>query len=736
MSVGTSIGQIFLDLVINTGGIKKQLDGVTKSLGAVGKLATAAFSVKAITQFTKSCLQLGSDLAEVQNVVDVTFSTMSSSVNQWAKDAMTSFGLSEKVAKEYVGQLGAMSKAFGNTEGVAYDQATSLAGLVGDVASFYNLTTDEAFTKLKAVYTGETEALKSLGVVMTQAALDEYALAKGFGKTTNAMTEQEKVALRLSFVQDRLSDASGDFERTSGGWANQVRMLSLRFDALKASIGQGLINVLLPVVRLLNQIVARLQVAADAFRDFSNTLFGNSASTSAAAAMAGAGTTLADGLESGATSAASIKRSLAGFDKINVLGNSNKGSSSSMIHTGIAVDNIDASAAETDLNKFADVISNVLSPAAKTFYDTGIAPIINWLRGKLADAVNFAKKIFDDWAQWFIDNKEPINNFAALLGNVIASLWALIEPLADMAWETFKGVLKIISDLFQGFFQWILDNQETVTTALGGIIAALIAYKIVVGISDMIDKFRTAVNAATIAQKLMTAAQAALNAVMSINPIALLIAGIVALVAAFVILWNKSEAFRNFWIGIWDNIKSAFNKTVDWFKTACSRIGDFFKNLGTGIKGVFNDCLGGIEKFINSIIRGINTLIGGLNKVSVKIPDWVPGIGGNSFGVNIPTLSTVNLPRLASGGYVAANTPQLAIIGDNKREGEIVAPESKIADAVAAGFAKVLNKLPGNSTSKQPMYLTIKLGEDTFWEGYTDYHNDIVVRTGNSPLLV
>ena len=134
------------------------------------------------------------------------------------------------------------------------------------------------------------------------------------------MTEQEKVALRLAFVTDRLSGASGDFARTSDGWANQTRVLSLRFDALKASIGQGLINVLLPVVRVLNTILERLQVVADAFADFMGNLFGDAGSKSSALGVAASfAGDIASNLDEGAYSAASIKKSLAGFDQINVL---------------------------------------------------------------------------------------------------------------------------------------------------------------------------------------------------------------------------------------------------------------------------------------------------------------------------------------------------------------------------------------------------------------------------------
>lgn len=271
---GGSAGRIDLDLVLNQRGFDQQLRGIQGTAKKAGKMLAGAFVVKKLVDFSKQCINLGSDLAEVQNVVDVTFSKMSKQVDTFAKDAITSFGLSETMAKQFTGTFGAMAKSFGFTEKSAYKMSTTLTGLAGDVASFYNLDQKESYTKLKAVFTGETEVLKDLGVVMTQNALDAYALANGYGKTTQKMSEMEKVALRYAFVQDKLSAASGDFLRTADGWANQVRVLKLQFDSLKATIGQGLINVLTPVIQVINTIIGKLMSLANAFRAFTEMLTG------------------------------------------------------------------------------------------------------------------------------------------------------------------------------------------------------------------------------------------------------------------------------------------------------------------------------------------------------------------------------------------------------------------------------------------------------------------------------
>lgn len=253
----------------------------------IGFLIGSAFAVGKLVQFGKECLELGSDLAEVQNVVDVTFTTMSDKVNEFAKSAITSAGLSETMAKQYTGTFGAMAKAFGFSEEQAYNMSTQLTQLTGDVASFYNLDQGEAFTKLKSVFTGETESLKDLGVVMTQTALDQFALANGFGKTTSAMTEREKVALRLKFVTQQLSAASGDFIRTSDSWANQVRVMQLQLQSLKASVGQGLINIFTPVLKVINILLGKLATLANAFKSFTELITGKKSSGQTSGSGAG-----------------------------------------------------------------------------------------------------------------------------------------------------------------------------------------------------------------------------------------------------------------------------------------------------------------------------------------------------------------------------------------------------------------------------------------------------------------
>lgn len=220
---------------------RSQMHGCTTSTLAF-KAAIAGITL-ATKKFISSALELASNLEEVQNVVDVTFGSMTETVNKFSKAAMQNYGLSETIAKKYTGIYGSMAKQFGFTTEEALKMSTTLTAMTGDAASFYNYEPDQVYTKLKSVFTGETESLKEIGVVMTQTALDQYALEKGIGKTTKQMSEQEKVALRYMYVMEQLGSVSGDYQRTNDGWANSFRTAKLQLQSMVAEVGAELMPV-------------------------------------------------------------------------------------------------------------------------------------------------------------------------------------------------------------------------------------------------------------------------------------------------------------------------------------------------------------------------------------------------------------------------------------------------------------------------------------------------------------
>jgi len=324
-----------------TNAVTKTTDKIKGAFSKVGLAIAAALSVTAIVSFGKACINLGSDLAEVQNVVDVTFGSMSSTINDFARNAISQFGLSETSAKKYTSTMGAMLKSMGFTTSAAADMSMEMTGLAADMASFYNLDSEEAFNKIRAGISGETEPLKQLGINMSVANLEAYALSQGITKAYNAMTQQEQAMLRYNYLLTATADAQGDFARTSDGWANQVRVLTERFNSLKAAIGQGLIAVLTPVVKVLNELLARILTVTDAFSNMISKITGNGKKTTTTVSSIGESATNAgEGMETMAAGAGSAAKALAGlgsFDEVHTLsGGDSGGSGGSGVDTAAA----------------------------------------------------------------------------------------------------------------------------------------------------------------------------------------------------------------------------------------------------------------------------------------------------------------------------------------------------------------------------------------------------------------
>ena len=856
------VGQIALELGIDSSQIVNQLTGAsnkaakqaTSIFSGMGKKIAAGLSIAAFTKFTKDCLEVGSNVTEVQNVVDTAFKDLSGQADQWASNAMTNFGLSELSAKKYMGVFGQMSNAMGITGQAALDMAEDVTGLTGDVASFYNLSTDEAYTKLKSIWTGETETLKDLGVVMTQTNLDQYALNNGFGKTTAKMTEQEKVMLQYQYVTSALSNATGDFVKTQDSWANQTRILSLRFEQLKASLGKGFIALFTPILRGLNTVLAGLQKVADGFATFTQMLTGADISSSASS-ITGLGDIASDtadnvsGIGDAASSTAKeIEKSLAGFDQIEKLSEPTDSSSSSGggtssgglgIDTGVTSETTNVSSAISDM---ASKVKKALEPLKSISFDNLITSLDNLkesaqpLTEKLFSGLEWAwTNIFVPLATWTIEDALPafLDVLSAGL-DVLNSALDALKPLWDWAWDNFLepvaewtggmivDILKDLAAALEGISTWISNNQgpfdaivvtilafaaawkavelaEFITNAGGVIgiiksltttlyactiakvadkaetlaICALYAKDFIVGIGQTIAKLassaaawvadtaakvaNTAATAAhTAATWLATAATTAFGVAMSIltSPITLVIAALAALglgiyelvkhwdtvKEAAGICWDwivdKWQSAGEWFSGIWESITSAFSKFDDWlqnifnmdFSKSFGSLGDIMNAYVANVKNIFGDIkniFGGLidfitgifsgdwEKawngiidtfsgifsliadvakaplnlvigFINGLITGvqsgINAIVRSVNKLGFKVPNWVPGIGGEDFGFHLPEADFSKIPYLAQGGYVKPNTPQLAMIGDNRHQGEVVAPEDKLLD--------------------------------------------------------
>lgn len=820
---GAIVGEVAVALALNTSGfdkdVKNSVKGAEKSynnafngignagaamFSKLGKLALAFGGVGALISFGKQAIKLGSDLQEVQNVVDVTFGSMSGAVNEFSQEAITNAGLSETVAKKYMGTYGAMSKAFGFTTEKSYEMSAAITQLTGDVASFYNMSSDEAATKLKSIWTGETETLKELGVVMTQNALDQYALANGYGKTTAKMTEQEKVALRYAFVQDKLSLASGDFIRTQDGWANQTRVLTLRFQQFMATVGQGLINVLTPLVKMLNLLMSKLQGFANAFKNFTASLFGDansgsggitSTTTSISDGLSGIGTSASDSASAVKKASKEIKRSLAGVDELNILntsknedtgtgggsgigdvGSSGLGSfdvSEEVNGTGGALSKLADKIKElmkplqdidfTNLIKGLDKVKTALKPITKKlgaglewlWYEI-LVPLAKWtiedavpsFLNAIAGALNFFNGVMDYakpylqylWveflqpiASWtggvIVDIINGIGDGLSKVGDFLTEHAPTLEEIQynlDPFTNSLKEFWKVWSSIMGLKWDWFVTKLEFLWLC---VLKPIWDYLLQPLMTQFWSKLQ---GLATILASIFQAC----NLIMEGDWVGAGKSIVDGLIDGVERIWNGSfvkqfiidPIFNGFGgvdedsedVGgrIIDGIGRGLGNLKEWAKKKLKEmfggfgsaksdgttvgenivdgIGSGLGSLGTKIKEAFKNAMNGA---IETVEKAINYIIKQMNKLSWEVPSWVPGIGGKKWGFNF---KTVTIPRLFEGGWLPANNPQLAIVGDNKREAEIVAPESKIYDQVAKAI-----KDTGGTGGKQQLEITI-----------------------------
>lgn len=250
------------------GFFKGMLKGIVAAISAAG-------IAKLILDWGKAAVSAASDLAEVQNVVDVTFGDSARQIQTWSEAAGKQYGLTETQAKRYASTIGAMLKSQGTAQKDIVEMSESLAGLAADMASFYNLDFDTAFEKIRAGITGETMPLKQLGINMSVANLEAFALSQGIEKSYSAMSQGEQTLLRYQYLMKATADAQGDFARTSDSMANASRRVTASIETIKTKGGALLLQVIEPLTSRLADFLDKLtetpeRTVLDDFADIDN----------------------------------------------------------------------------------------------------------------------------------------------------------------------------------------------------------------------------------------------------------------------------------------------------------------------------------------------------------------------------------------------------------------------------------------------------------------------------------
>lgn len=462
----------------------KSLSNTINSLvGKIGKMLAGAFAIGTIINFGKECIELGSSLSEVQNVVDVTFGSMAEDVNEFARTAITQLGLSETSAKRYTSTMGAMLKSMGLTTGEALNMSKTITSLSADMASFYNLNPDVAFEKIRSGISGETEPLKQLGINMSVANMQAYAMSQGISKAYSKMTQQEQALLRYNYLLSVTADAQGDFARTSDSWANQTRILSEQLNALKAEIGQGLIAVFTPVVKALNLLIGKLRIAAGYFRAFMELIFGKQSvsggsgmadlaeSTSSVEDSANNASDAVEGVGDAAkTAGKKAKGALANFDELNQLSLSKDSSSDS--GTG-GSGNVMGGVVDVDFGQI-DTSTNVLSDKVTSIID-GIIQEFNRLKDIFKTGFEIGiggnwKDRLDELHSFLLRIKESLKNIfdseMQKSAKQMFDAWVLEAGKTVGAWTSIG--ITIMTNLMGGITNYLEQNSQYIKERLAG----------------------------------------------------------------------------------------------------------------------------------------------------------------------------------------------------------------------------------------------------------------------------
>lgn len=467
-----------------------------------------------LKKFGSQAIQTASDLEEVQNVVDVSFGSMANEVEAFAKTAIQSFGMSELTAKQTASTFMAMANGMGLAMKDGKNMSLQLTALAGDMASFYNVRQDVAQTALNSVFTGETESLKKFGIVMTEANLNAFALSKGITKSYSAMSQAEKVALRYHYVLKSTANAQGDFARTSGSWANQVRILKEQFNQLLGILGKGLIQVLTPIVQVLNKLLSYLIAIGNAIAK----LFGGGKITSISNTLGNASGSAGDlkdnigdtsgSLEDANNNAKKLQKTIASFDELNVLNSKDASSSSGSGGTGgggisgeLEIPDYTTQVEEGSLKlgKLGETLANlaksfarlakslgeVLIPAFEAFYKTALERAIKAIGDLINEMLKFLGGELDKWSDWLTKNKDQIVIFATNLGRIVEPLALIVSEILRVAWEALATALTLIGNAVRAIADAIINMDLKDISTILSILLAITSIKAGVEVGKM-----------------------------------------------------------------------------------------------------------------------------------------------------------------------------------------------------------------------------------------------------------
>lgn len=567
--------------------------GTSLTVGVTAPLAIAG----------KSMVDAASDFDENLNKISVAFGDNADEVKAWADTATQSFGLSMNQALEATSLFGDMATSMGISQGEAASMSTSLAGLAGDLASFKNIGIDQAMTALNGVFTGETESLKQLGIVMTETNLEEFAAKTG--QVYSEMSQAEKVQLRYNYVMAMSKNAIGDYARTSDGTANSMRTFQASVENLAITLGQNLLPIVTPIIQKATEMVNAFAAADPELQQLVLKIAGIAAAAGPALLVIGKMVSVF-GSASGAIGLLSGKIAALGGMKAALSG----------VFTaitgpvGIAVAAIIALVAAfaylmTTNEGFRNSVMQTISTIGQS-----LVPVIQALMPVIQ---NIATVLATTIASVLQALAPVLAQIVTMIGQIVATAAPLIAQLISQLAPILATIIQTVGNIVSA----VLPPVITIINAIMGVIEALLP-PIMSVLSTVIDVVSQIITAIT---PIISFVAGVISDIMGIiSPIISFIAGVISSIIS--VISPIASTVASVFSAIFSTVSSIMNKVGSVIKTVFNGIKSAWNGLTSFVSGVFsgigsavNSLVSTVKGFVNGVIRGINAAIGLINMI-------------------------------------------------------------------------------------------------------------------------
>ena len=444
-------------LIANTNNLSNANNKASTSyINLYAKIRMAWAAVKGVGRTIGKWITLSSDYTETMNLFTVSMGQFAEEAYNYAQTVGNAMGIDPADWMESQGIFMTLTKGFGVVGERADVMSQQLTQLGYDLSSFFNISVEDAMTKLQSGISGELEPLRRLGYDLSQAKLEATALSLGIDKVVSSMTQAEKAELRYYAIMTQVTDAHGDMARTLNAPANQMRILNAQVTQLGRALGNFFIPLLNNTLPYIIATVKVLREVLDVFMDLlgielAEVDFGKGSITSAT-------DDIVSNLEDGQKEAKKLKSYMLGFDELNVL-NVDDGSDGlgELLGTGFEF--------ELPTYDFTDgIVATQVDDIVKKMKEwLGVAETIESKMGLLS--TNFG-------------------NIAVAVGIVAIGLaaWKIYKLVKDT--EKLKLAFKGISVFFKAIgiaavsmaaiagAGWLINNTEDTMTKIGAVISA------------------------------------------------------------------------------------------------------------------------------------------------------------------------------------------------------------------------------------------------------------------------